>query len=322
MNRHFYLILGILISLSFLYCGKPKPISITTGVASSVNGTVKLTSPDGTTVDLKKEMLVSTNDTIETGSKSYVDLELSPSVLLRVKEKSKFRLLEVDIQDKSILAKVEIVFGKLFIKSIGKLNSGSSFKVMTASTLATVRGTEFTVDSIDESNAKILVKEGSVEMTPSVENGESTVVEEGKKGIVEDKLTKVEDLSSEEMEELESDSSELKGIPESTRDKINSMRQNFENQKSKNSENLKDQKEMNRDNLQELKDKSIQEKKALEGKNLNEMNAIKEANQKALSDVKPSGRDAKDAAGSDKSDIESKTKSSLEEFKSKNKLKQ
>ncbi|OHD54779.1 MAG: hypothetical protein A2Y33_02075 [Spirochaetes bacterium GWF1_51_8] len=184
--RKSVLSLFIMISAGILlYSGCGDQGTVKTGpvqyVIESFSGDVKVSHNDGKDwMAAESDMMLSENDIVKTGAKSYVDIIMPDRGIFRVS-------YDTEIVLKKLSGGVESIGvnkGKVAINVINKLNEKETFKVESESSVALVRGTEFVV-SVDDDGSVVAVKDGTVNM---VENIEITVADPALKAQIEAKL--------------------------------------------------------------------------------------------------------------------------------------
>jgi hypothetical protein len=135
----------------------------------------------GAVTQLQVKDQVQDGDVIRTGDKSYVVIQSTDGLVLRIEQKS-----EVAISAFNTVAKREITLsrGKV-LSSVAKLKKDSEYKVKTPTTIASVRGTEF----LTEFNGKrsiVAVGSGKVSVERSAGNPDLKIVDKGSTAVVEE----------------------------------------------------------------------------------------------------------------------------------------
>ncbi|TGK03907.1 iron dicitrate transport regulator FecR [Leptospira semungkisensis] len=131
---------------------------------------------DGKKLSLKKNVVLKKQDEIET-KEGKVDLQIGPSVVVRISPFTKVRLAELSSDNKENKSKVALVSGKIFAR-VDKGAKKEDFAVTSPSYNAGVRGTQFAISEETESQKQsnpehedsdvpngIFVKEGEVGVT-------------------------------------------------------------------------------------------------------------------------------------------------------------
>ncbi|MBP7283122.1 MAG: FecR domain-containing protein [Leptospiraceae bacterium] len=295
---------------------KKEDKSLQAGYVTFAKGDNKLISKDGKEQKITKDMFFFKEDTIVTGKDGLVDIQLSDGVLMRIKQNSKLKLQEILVKenDTVINAKLKLESGSIFTKTTKKLNADSSFVVVTPTSVAGIRGTEFLVD---ESNGKeqTLVSDGSVSLDILDPNGnplgKETIIEEGKKGVVENNSIKSQDLSPEELATLKEDSQSIASITADARAEIQKILRQVE-----------DQRQINRDTLNEQLEKNKTELDTLKEKNQELLNEQKQKGQEMIGETKSKTVEEKNAIkqNTNTDEIKGSTTNQLEEMKNKNKI--
>ncbi|MCL1911530.1 MAG: FecR domain-containing protein [Leptospirales bacterium] len=124
-------------------------------------GNVKISGERGE-VSAKQGDILSINDVIKTGGKSYVDILYASSGVIRINENSSVSIAAIpDNENNSTILGMEK--GKLFV-ALSKLKK-NDFNVKTSTLVAAVRGTSFSVVS-DKAGSKVSVLKGTVSARP------------------------------------------------------------------------------------------------------------------------------------------------------------
>ena len=113
------------------------------------------------------------NDIITTGAQSSCDIKIGGSII-RVKEKSKIKLSELNRKDDIERTTVGLNVGKLLCKA-KKLSKSESFLVKTPTAVAGVRGTKFTVEADLKKTSRIKVFDGKVKVVKRVKQLEDSI---------------------------------------------------------------------------------------------------------------------------------------------------
>nr|WP_210410058.1 FecR family protein [Leptospira langatensis] len=148
---------------------------------------------DGKKVSLKKNVVLKKQDEIET-KEGKVDLQIGPSVVVRISPYTKVRLAELSSDGKENKSKVALVSGKIFAR-VDKSGKKEDFAVSSPSYNAGVRGTQFALSEETDDQKKdnpehedsdipngIFVKEGEVGVT--TDNGQSFPVKANEEAVL------------------------------------------------------------------------------------------------------------------------------------------
>ncbi|PKA16284.1 FecR family protein [Leptospira haakeii] len=182
-----FIIFSTLISLpSSLFA--EEEIAIVLFIVGEVSGT-----QDGKKVSLKKNSILKKQDELET-KEGKVDLQIGPSVVVRVAAFTKVKIAELSSDKKSNKSKLELVSGKVFAR-VDKGSKKEDFTIIAPSYNAGVRGTQFVVCEENEVQRKenpdhedsdvpngIFVKEGEVGVT--TENGKNFPLKRDEEAVV------------------------------------------------------------------------------------------------------------------------------------------
>ncbi len=129
---------------------------------------------DGTWQAVKKDMLVTSGDSITTEAGGSVTLKLLDGHTVKIMGDSIFSLRE----NSENLKEMDIWLGRLFAK-VEKLSPSKKFTVRTPVAVCAVRGTEFTVDVDENKKTDVYVSKGIVGVMDSAGSGEEVFVEKG-----------------------------------------------------------------------------------------------------------------------------------------------
>lgn len=124
-------------------------------------GTVSIIDKDGTSRKIKVKDIVVKGQTIKTGPKAFVTLQVGKIAVIKIKEKS---LVVYNDVSSDLITSLNLKKGSLLTK-INKLQKGKSFSVYTDTLLAAVRGTEFIISS-EGKKTQISLKQGKLAIRP------------------------------------------------------------------------------------------------------------------------------------------------------------
>lgn len=168
-----------LLLVSFLVSGTLSGVSAAGyALIVGVQGNAKV-EQSGKAQKARKDMLVKTGAVVSTAKNAFVMIQLSKTLIVRVGESSQVTLAE--IQDGGD-GRVALTKGSIGAKVAA--SGKHKFAVSTTTSTASVRGTEFIVESPEENpeEATVLVNEGEVAVED--EAGNSAAVGEGNKAEV------------------------------------------------------------------------------------------------------------------------------------------
>ena len=242
----------VIISVFLLSSCKDKPTEDLQGaVITALKGTVTITKPKNspkaisTSVLYTKEALLMPGYIIETGADSTADLQFPSGVQLRIGPSSKAKLGAARIMTGKDFSQVQMNLekGKLFTR-VNKMKKGSRFNIVTPTSIAGVRGTDFMVK---EENGKTttMVKNGSVEVADSDVKKTEVVTTDNKAIVDKNGDIKVEPQTEDDKKELNDMGSEMASITENGRNQIKSIIQTFEEQKALIKQTIEEQKRSN-----------------------------------------------------------------------------
>ena len=138
-----------------------------------VSGKAHLNS-GGIWSSLKKDMLVTSGDSITTEAGAEVSMRLSDGHSVDIMGDSIFSLRE----NSENLKEMDIWLGRIYAK-VEKLPPSKKFTVRTPAAVCAVRGTKFTVDVDEAKKTDVYVDEGIVGVMDSAGAGEEVFVEKG-----------------------------------------------------------------------------------------------------------------------------------------------
>ncbi|TGN00159.1 FecR family protein [Leptospira dzoumogneensis] len=182
-----FIIFSTLISLpSSLFA--EEEIAIVLFIVGDVSGI-----QDGKKVSLKKNSILKKQDELET-KEGKVDLQIGPSVVVRIAAFTKVKIAELSSDKKSNKSKLELVSGKVFAR-VDKGSKKEDFTITAPSYNAGVRGTQFVICEENEVQRKenpdhedsdvpngIFVKEGEVGVT--TENGKNFPLKRDEEAVI------------------------------------------------------------------------------------------------------------------------------------------
>jgi hypothetical protein len=180
---------GLVLALVVLSAGTAglaaEPRALVLGVTGQAHARIGEQKP----APIKRDTTLPAGVEIRTGKGAQVTLQLSPTLLCRIGENS--------------TVKLDVLSGTIRLNmqkgSVGtQAGKGTQMQIATPTAIASVRGTEFIVETESEAEATVLVNEGTV----AVENeaGQSADVEAGNKVVAD-----AQDLKLSIMEQFEKD---------------------------------------------------------------------------------------------------------------------
>lgn len=263
--------------LSFLLlipnCKKDQsPPSAEDGIGALIymtKGDVTIKDPTGNSIPVEVKITkVYANHKIETADHASLDLFLFDGSFIRVYQNTVISVSNLLKESNgNIDSTVSLTKGKIFVKSNGKLPKDRTLRVVTNTTVAGVRGTEFIIEEEEGDNsANILVGEGVVAGGATSE-GEVTEITAGQKLEVQDDSSNLVEMSEDEKSDFAQESQSVASIVESGRSEMQNIFQQFEeekmqilktmeNKKEENKQLIKDQKQKNKEMINEQIDKN------------------------------------------------------------------
>jgi len=165
--------------------------------------------------------------TIHTGSKSVVDIYFENSII-RILENSSVEVQELvkNLTDNKELTELYVKNGKMFAQITRKLIENEKFIIITPTSVAAVRGTEFLV-SEENGKSKISCVSGTVAVRDaSKENSDFVDVENGKSASIEPgKSVAVENLSDEDIKNIKKIKDDIKAMRADVKRKFEEQRE-------------------------------------------------------------------------------------------------
>ncbi|MDD2715160.1 MAG: FecR family protein [Candidatus Wallbacteria bacterium] len=126
-----------------------------------IEGLVSVKEKDGTAWDTAEVgQTLAPGDSLKTGEDSRATVKLANSSVCRIKELTEF-LIPPDRNTEEKCSVIEIITGILWAKA---KKTEDSLTINTPNSVCGVRGTEFTVDAMDEDATEINVLDGEVEV--------------------------------------------------------------------------------------------------------------------------------------------------------------
>jgi hypothetical protein len=311
MNVKYFLPVLMLI-IPTLTCKKSSDnqssLSSTQAIVFLSKGSVTLKDSSGKIIPIEPKVTrIASDHTIETSKSSYADILLSDASIIRVYQNTKLQIQSILSVNTGIdESKVILTTGKLFVKTEGKINKDRNIVVTTPTTVAGIRGTEFTIEE-SEDQSTVLVGEGAVE--GGTIDGEATVVTAGQKLDVANSEANVSQMSREELDSFAEESQSVASIVSDGRAEIQNILQNFQDEKAK---ILKTMEEKKSDNSKLIEDKKASDKLLINeqiDKNTEQMDAVKSGtSEKSLEN--------QNSVTSEKEKIQNDAKSEMEKLKS------
>lgn len=237
---------------------------------------------------------------IATGANGTVEIFIGDHMIKILKNSSVlFKELSKNTANNSETSLFQLEKGEIFSSITKKLSKESKFIIQTSTTVASVRGTDFTVSQKDKKgivaclNGKIEVLNSSLTDNNKVmlNGGEEVAVEENKP-------MNIRELSAHNKANIKKIITDFKKMRQEIRDKFKEERERYREgvreQKRKDQENLKEQMEKNRENIDNIKDdakENIEKAKDTSNiKKIKEDSAVDKQKEKAkglLDKVKP-----------------------------------
>lgn len=144
----------IALFMSGASCMKQPP---TSGIITGIEGTVTITGKDGSKRPASVSDTVRKGDVLVTGKRSQATIEAGPDIIIKVLPDSSINI--IDLAEKGN-TELNLRQG-IVLSMIRKLYKGSDYRVVTRTSVASVRGTTFLV-SYDSNAAAVAVADGTV----------------------------------------------------------------------------------------------------------------------------------------------------------------
>ncbi len=279
-----------LLSLLIVSCNQKDEAVLQGAIVTDLKGSVTI-ERDGSSYQLKNDMLYKkeglllSRDLIETGSDSYVDLVFEDRATIRIGENTKIVLEKASISSASgETSEIEWGLEKgSIISSVTRASEKEKYTITTPTSVASVRGTDFAVDSDPEQNS-VAVADGAVEME-SKESGEKQVIEAGNVGsVTSDGQLEVRNATKEIMENIRQTRKQMKGIKSESKEQMKVIIEGFKENRERMRENYSQKREEIRDAFDETKEANRQE-----------MEQVREQSRDKGEDIREAGKNTRDA---------------------------
>jgi hypothetical protein len=162
MKNHIICLIVLLVMVSFPSCKKEQAESVRMSVQISV-GDARIASDRGEKAVAAGDVL-SPGDTLITGPGASVDIDVGNKGIIRINESSIVRMSALLAGLEKEEVRLDMKTGNLFV-ILSKLSRSSTFKIVTPTTIAAVRGTSFRVVA-DQEGSRIDVLKGVVRIQP------------------------------------------------------------------------------------------------------------------------------------------------------------
>ncbi|MBN1533409.1 MAG: FecR domain-containing protein [Spirochaetes bacterium] len=185
---------------ALLSCKKESPPQ---AIATFVVGNVKLVRTGEADRQLKHRDILKKTDTIVTSAKSFCAFQLGEEAVMKLSENSTMRLQDILESGKN---RVYLEQGRVFA-AVRKMGKGTSYEVQTKTTVAAVRGTQFSVN-YQKGASVVAVNEGAVKvqrMSEEAAVAEEQLVEQGKAAVVTKNDSTTRELNRDEVQRFAED---------------------------------------------------------------------------------------------------------------------
>ena len=239
-------IIAYFVAISLTSCKKDAPDQ---AIATFVIGDVTLYRSNADPRPLKHRDIIKKGDTIKTGQESLLAFQIGEEASIQIKENTEVNITIILENKKNELYLEE---GKVFT-TVKKLKKDTSFSVRTKTSVAAVRGTEFSV-SFEKGKSVVAVNGGKIAVQRVVEDKideKIDIIEKGTVIEVTDKIT-TRELNDEEAIEF----AQVQNTPiiENVQEKTQSDLQEIEKDFLRNKEGGKDQTNTEKDDTEINKD--------------------------------------------------------------------
>ncbi|MCP4136623.1 MAG: hypothetical protein GY754_36975 [bacterium] len=295
--KRILLVIGIILFLAVNFsckCKKEAPKDekfLRTGIVNFFSGDVKLESK-GKTTEATVGAVISQDMKIITAKDSFVDIYLGEDVLKVLAESVvEMKQLVTNLKDNSQETNVFINKGKVFTKISRKLAKGDAFQISSPTTVAGVRGTDFSVEEKD-GKAKVACLDGKIRVRDADKpDSEAVELNAGQEcDITKGEALNVRDLSELNKKNLQRIKSEIKEIQQD-------IRKQFEEEREQIRKQVVEQKEKNKT--------MVEEQKAVDKENVEKIKSDnKELMDAAKADTAATKDEAKEAVGKIREDLE------------------
>ncbi len=289
--------------------------SVSYAVVLTAFGDTKAFDSKGAPIGNLVKYKLNDGDTIKTGERAQAEILLATGGVIRILEKSEVIMdSKFFPQGKNSRIRLKLNMGQVFVSQSIPLKNEESLQVQTPTQIGGVRGTEFLVQA-DSEKSKILVGEGKVQTEWVPTNGEvpefsesSAMVSSGNKSIADVSKRETLGLDEDEKALLKSQSTSAAEIREQAQAQIQSIMDQFNEDKERIKIDVEAFKAENQEKLNEQKETNQQE-----------LNQQKEKNRELMSETKgdkdKSTKSMQNANDSEKSEIQNKAKSEFDAIK-------
>ena len=116
--------------------------------------------------DAELNMDLSQKDSIKTGKDSRMEITFFNHGIIRLDENSLLEICELIKVDDSLISKVKLVIGNIWVHLKGLLAGKDEFETNTPTAVASVRGTIYRMDVREDITTDVYVYKGKVEIKP------------------------------------------------------------------------------------------------------------------------------------------------------------
>lgn len=328
------LILAALASWLVLVGGacKKAPLDVQGAIVTALKGTLTVTRPSGSSESLSasaintKEAILAPGTVVSTGADGQADLAFTTGTVLRLAAGSKLTITAARIlsEQNFTQAQLRLDGGRLFVKS-EKLGQTSRLTVVTPTSIASVRGTEFLVKT-DAKGTTTLVGEGSVAVSDEKVTEVKTVEPGSKADVPPSGDVVVKPQTDEDKKELNNISQGVQGLTEQGRQQMQSIVQTFEEQKKLIQQSLDEQKRVNQDLIegQKAKDRDMVKGQSDRDREMlrDQIRRDQEMMEKVRGDAQKNADEVKDKGRADQDAVRGKTQGDMDAIKKKSENKE
>jgi len=226
---------------------------------TALRGEVRITNKSGSrklapSALYTKDAILFPGDSIETGKDGQADLQFSKTVRLRIGPDSSLRIETARILAGKNFQQIQVRLngGRVF-SQLEKLDAGSRFTVVTPTSVAAVRGTEFLVRE-QRGKQETLVRNGSVEVADDTLSNLQIVEQDQKAEVSANGEVTVKPQTDSDKKECQDLGADIASITEQGRNDIQSLIEQFQEQKILIQQTLDEQKKSNEEIMQQQKD--------------------------------------------------------------------
>lgn len=228
---------------------------------TALRGEVRITNKSGTkpvtsAALYTRDAILFPGDIITTGKDGQADLQFSKTVKMRVGPNSSLRIETARVMAEKNFQQIQVRLdgGRVYSK-LDKLDAGSRLTVVTPTSVAAVRGTEFLTRE-ENGKSQTLVSNGSVEVADDILSQLTIVEQDQKAEVTADGQVTVKPQTEQDKKECQDLGRDIASITEQGRNDIQSLIQQFEEQKILIQQTMDEQKKSNEEIMKQKKEEN------------------------------------------------------------------